>query len=372
MGTISKSKTKSKNILIKGYTPIEISIPSYQDQNEETCTNFKPSTTTVMYVKEHKQNASSSAPSSSTSASLFVVNAPMIPKVYTHIFLHQFFSQFGEVERVNVIKNPREKNANNLSLVQNEPIQEQKDMLFSVNNEQVHPCPNSFGFNQNKYDEGKFAHVVFASSKELKQSIRAIQKMDCSISVSSSDLSTLMSESKTVAKKNINNGDNHDESSDEESTEDTSNAQLLTRLVNRRRQNIIPRSILMEKCNAAMEQFEEVEENSKKAKLAAASTPDEDGFVTVSYSNAVGSKREMEEGNTTFSKEMLERRRKGNKRSRKRKEGNVVSGSSELKDFYRFQMRESRKKNIEELRQKFEEDLKAVQKMKDQKRYRPF
>jgi len=364
------SKSKSKATLIKGYTPIQLSIPTHKNQNEENSTNLKSSTTSFMYVKEHKQNTLSKSLSSSAT-SLFVVNAPMIPKIFTHIFLHHLFSQFGEVEKVTVIQNPREKNANN-SLEQNEPMNEIKQILWSEKTSQVHPCPNLFGFQQNKYDEGKFAHIIFPSSKELKRTLQTIQKMNCSIAITSSDLSTLMAESKNLFESQSKSKDDDSDSSDKEEEEDSARISIVARLANRRRQNIIPRAVLMERCNDAMEQFELAEENSRKAKLAAASAPDEDGFVTVSYSNAVGSKREMEEDNTTFSKDMLDRRRKGNKRSRKKKDGDVVSGSSELKDFYRFQMRETRKKNIEQLRQKFEEDLKAVKKMKDQKRYRPF
>ena len=67
-----------------------------------------------------------------------------------------------------------------------------------------------------------------------------------------------------------------------------------------------------------MEQLVIEEETMKTTKRKASFTPDEDGFITVSYSNAVGSKRDMEEDNTTFSKDLLERRRKGTKRSRKK------------------------------------------------------
>ena len=47
-------------------------------------------------------------------------------------------------------------------------------------------------------------------------------------------------------------------------------------------------------------------------------------------------------------------------------------GSAELKDFYRFQTKESRKRGILELRKRFEEDLVRVKKLKEEKAYRPF
>jgi len=59
------------------------------------------------------------------------------------------------------------------------------------------------------------------------------------------------------------------------------------------------------------------------------------------------------------------------KRARSAKE-NLVKGSDELKDFFRFQMRESKKRGMEELKTRFEDDLKRVKRMKEQMMYRPF
>lgn len=155
---------------------------------------------------------------------------------------------------------------------------------------------------------------------------------------------------------------------------------------------------LLHECNQVISQFETAEEAQKSKRAAILSQPDEDGFVTVSYSNAVGSKRDLDDsenanlmdmGNGVDGGESWEEapqlqlnsqsqqliRRKMGGRSRKRKkdsDNGVVSGASELQDFYRFQMRETRKKHMEELRQQFQDDLKEVQKMKKQKRYRPF
>ena len=360
----SKSKTKSNSALIKGYLPVQVTIPNANnDSSTESC----------MFVKEHKQTTSSLA-------ALFVVNAPMVPNVRTHLFLHFLFSKFGEVEKVTVVRNPRDKNT-----ISN-TIGEMNDMnssgltepsLWSENSEYFSQSSNLFEFQKNIDDEGRFAHVLFVSSKEMKRSLLSIKKLKCQISVSPDDLSQLVSESKYLRKQEqeSNKIESDDEDDDSKSEEEEESIPILTRLVNRRKQNIIPRSVLLNKCNEAMEQFELAEENSKKSRGAITSEPDEDGFVTVSYSNVVGSKHELEEddaafGGTSMGSKVVLERRKGNKRSRKKKEGNT--GSSELKDFYRFQMRETRKKNIEELRSKFEQDLKAVQKMKDQKLYRPF
>ena len=122
----------------------------------------------------------------------------------------------------------------------------------------------------------------------------------------------------------------------------------------------------MEECNRVMTEYEEAEEAKRRAQEAAKAQPDDDGFVTVSYSTAVGSKAELEQSMTATTPS---RRRSGNKRSRNNKK-NI--GSSELKDFYRFQRRENRKRTMDDLRQQFEEDLKRVKRMKEEKQYRPF
>ena len=121
----------------------------------------------------------------------------------------------------------------------------------------------------------------------------------------------------------------------------------------------------MEECNAVMQAYEDAEEKKRLAQEAAKAAPDDDGFITVSYSNAVGSKVEFEQSATATTPS----RRKGNKRSRKKKE---AVGSGQLKDFYRFQRAESRKRTMEDLRRKFEEDVRKVKRLKEEKEYRPF
>jgi len=125
------------------------------------------------------------------------------------------------------------------------------------------------------------------------------------------------------------------------------------------------RSKLMGECNAVMQAYEEAEEAKRRAQEAAKAEPDDDGFVTVSYSNAVGSKIEFEQSATATTPS----RRKGNKRSRKKKE---TIGSGELKDFYRFQRADNRKRTMEDLRKQFEEDVRKVKRLKEEKEYRPF
>ena len=61
------------------------------------------------------------------------------------------------------------------------------------------------------------------------------------------------------------------------------------------------------------------------------------------------------------------------KRNRKRKSNNnIISGADELTDFYRYQMKHTRKVEVQELKKRFEEDLVRVRKMKEERAYRPF
>jgi Ribosomal RNA-processing protein 7 (RRP7) C-terminal domain len=72
------------------------------------------------------------------------------------------------------------------------------------------------------------------------------------------------------------------------------------------------------------------------------SEPDEEGFITVT-------RREREDG-------VVERKNK----------------AIGLEDFYKFQKRERREKQMEELRKKFEEDKKKVEKAKEGRKFKPF
>lgn len=388
--TAATSKSKSKTNLIKGYLPIRLSLPMhFSDENKVT----------FMYIKEHNQNTSSRL-----STTLFVVNAPMVPNISTHLFLHSLFSKFGEVEKVIVVRNPRSSNSNKTSTGLNtnnidktgtddnekksdsiswsEKYETPQSISSSLTPSLPLSCCNIFGFDKNILDEGKFAHVIFVSNKEMKKTLSSIRKLQSELCLDPSELSRLVSDSKQyLLQQQQKPKDDESSDSDEESKDGVksalSSSSILTCLVNKRKRNTIPRSVLMNYCNSAMAQFETVEEEAAASSNNRNSEPDEDGFITVSYSNAVGSKRQMEDDTAAFggssmtSKEYLERRR-GNTSKRARKRKDTTSGSSELKDFYRFQMRETRKKNIEELRSKFEEDLKAVQKIKEKKGYRPF
>ncbi|CAM9196956.1 unnamed protein product [Chrysoparadoxa australica] len=79
--------------------------------------------------------------------------------------------------------------------------------------------------------------------------------------------------------------------------------------------------------------------------------PDEDGFVTVTY----------------------KRKRKGGASGPVGRASEVQKKKKlELKDFYRFQMREEKREQLARLREKFEEDKARVAKLKLARKFKPF
>jgi ribosomal RNA-processing protein 7 len=113
-----------------------------------------------------------------------------------------------------------------------------------------------------------------------------------------------------------------------------------------------------------MAAFEDQEAEAERRAKLAAEQPDDDGFITVTHGStpSFGAANDFEEEKHNV------HRRKAGKRSRKRK----ATGADELSDFYRFQLKETRKKEVQDLKARFVEDLKKVKKLKEEKAYRPF
>ena len=101
------------------------------------------------------------------------------------------------------------------------------------------------------------------------------------------------------------------------------------------------RQQLMQLCNETMAAYEDQEAEAERRAKLAAEQPDEDGFITVTHGTtpSFGAANDFEE------EKHGAHRRKAGKRSRKRK----ATGADELQDFYRFQMKETRKKAKEPL-----------------------
>lgn len=114
---------------------------------------------------------------------------------------------------------------------------------------------------------------------------------------------------------------------------------------------------LQEEVDDFMATFEENELFQKQEKERRLNEADEDGFMPVKNRNK--RKRSSAADDTTG--------RTSKKHQRARQKKNL-----ELKDFYRFQIREDRVQKLDTLRKKFDEDKQRVAKMKEERKFKPF
>jgi ribosomal RNA-processing protein 7 len=379
-----KAKNKSPAPLIKGYLPVRLKLHSGEDE-------------TFFFVKEHRATNAKGSSFSSTrkgggarSDTLFVVNAPVAPPVPTRALLQALFGRYGNVTRVTVVENPREGSRATPS-----PDAASSTTSYSFSSlacwtDRFRP-PSFLPASDTSMTRGKFAHVVFDSPGEMKKAFRALSDIMSGIPdpredgnedwsdkdllpglvIARSELQALSppldEESVTIRSDKKGSG---------QSSFGSSRVLAVAQRYQRQyRELSASRPALLEECNRVVREFEQDEENERLAREVASNEPDADGFITVSYgsgsaasTSAIGvaptrgsSKRELDEDATG-------RRKMGQKRKRKKK----VHGSSELRDFYRFQTKVERKKALQGLRQSFEEDLAKIRKMKEEKQCLPF
>ena len=314
--------TQAATPLIKGYLPVRLTLPAGNEEPEDT----------FFYVKEHVAGDKNT---------LFVCNAPVVPGIQTRILLRSLLGRYGDVERVTVVPNPRKAHHED-SLVWTKLT-----------------APSFFG---PIHAEGKFAHVVFRSSKEMKKAIKGLDTLMSTkeicpgLKLEKLEIQTLQDE---TARKEAG-----DDTNDDVESKVALTGILAVASRYRKALENLSRKVLLEECNEVMEKYENEEEEDRLSRENAKNEQDEDGFTKVSYSSTkVGSKRDLEVGVTTTNN------RRGSKRSRTKKDAN---GSTSQADFYRFQTKEVKKNNLQNLRLKFEEDLAKVKKMKEEREYRPF
>jgi len=398
---------------LKGYLPIRIGLPPSAACKFLTSRSNTDRTDTFCFVKEHRTGASGK------SSTLFVVNCPFVPNVRTSLLLKSTFARYGDVERVTVVRDPRDVAAPSAlaaagkdddhegddatapagasSKTTSQPPSSDAAAKLFDDQVEVFSDPHRINFVDSN-DEGSFGHVVFASSKDLRLALKALGKLMASgpsekdglppaVTLGALEVQDLVEASNKLLKKEEAakygvpmHGPPRQDDSDSESDgqdDDPGNRKRKKRrvktgihaLAERQRTLYVKRRFLMEACNAIMEQYEEAEEEAAARARAAAQMPDDDGFVTVVSSKAPAVGADLEEDVIGGGDAGEEGRRKGSKRKRKKKE---ARGSSELKDFYRFQTKETRKKGLQELRERFEADLAKVKKLKEEKAYRAF
>ena len=193
--------------LIKGYLPVRLSIPrnhaldggvvdhhAENDDEDHDETTTATTTTTYFYVKEHHNNNQGGGNGGCTT--LFVANVPVIPGIASDLLLRSIFGRFlsgksggsYNIKQVTVIENPR-KNANvddlNSILAKSSTWTTDSDL---INDPSYLPTLTN-------YKQGKFAHVIFNSTKDMKRSLKGLQNImksgsDAAVEIESIEIQT--------------------------------------------------------------------------------------------------------------------------------------------------------------------------------------
>ncbi|KAJ3063563.1 Ribosomal RNA-processing protein 7 A [Podochytrium sp. JEL0797] len=112
-----------------------------------------------------------------------------------------------------------------------------------------------------------------------------------------------------------------------------------------------PLATLQAQADAHMEQYDAMQDAHRRDLLQRREMPDEDGFTLVHHPKNIKKKVVPYE----------------EKQEPKKKQKKL-----EKVDFYRFQMREAKRTQLVELRTKFEEDKKRIEKLKANRKFKPY
>jgi Ribosomal RNA-processing protein 7 (RRP7) C-terminal domain len=369
---------------IKNYLPVRIQWPD--------------ATTTFIYVKEHVATTSTASSTRLTAThtdatvsqhkqqqpTLFVANCPNVANIPTKRLLQAIFGQYGEVVRVTCIANPRSA-ANGGSGPLNGHCERvpwnATANLTTVSShwtDNIAP-PSYFQYNR---DGPQFAHVVFATSKDLQQTLRALSHAMASSSSTSSTTTDPVIEISALELQTLRDDEDNADDDDNGRNTDTTSGILAVAARYRASLHSCSANDLMEECNRVVADHEEALAAAQKQRAMAASKPDEDGFVTVSYSNNTVGESAM---NMNDNEENVEHVRASSASAKaaaasgraggrlravtalgRRRKKKTLGGAQPLPDFYRFQMRESKQKSVHELRRRFAQDVERVQRQKQQ------
>ena len=117
--------------------------------------------------------------------------------------------------------------------------------------------------------------------------------------------------------------------------------------------------ILQESVDKELLEFEEYEYEMKKEALAKRNVPDADGFITVTRARGRRNTNKDEKGASVVAVSQ-------------KQVANLKPKNKELPDFYRFQMRENKRNQLADLRQKFELDKKRIEELKRRRKFKPY
>ncbi len=133
--------------------------------------------------------------------------------------------------------------------------------------------------------------------------------------------------------------------------------------------SIIPRNALKEKTKKYMSLFhtKEAQLLKEKQRLMPVGVPDEDGFVTVTSKKRARKEDDVDDLEHIGISENGTGRTASGKLPRSRKKKSLV-----IENFYKFQKKQSQISKLKELRKKFNEDKKRVEKQKMSRKFNPF
>lgn len=117
---------------------------------------------------------------------------------------------------------------------------------------------------------------------------------------------------------------------------------------------------LQEEVDIFMKEFDDKEEMEQAERMKQSKEPDDDGFIKVISKNKRKRQDNELDENTSARKANTSRTRNNKKKPK------------ELKNFYRYQIKDAKIKQLEELRKKFDEDKIKVLKMKEDRKFKPF
>ena len=191
----STMKTPMKTPTIKGYIPVRIELPpiilgrsddvdQQQHQRHYTFTSF-------IYVKEHAPNTSRTAAvaddgdsTATTTRTLFIANCPANGPLPTDAYLRAIFeSSFdADIVRVTVIQD-HTRYRHNMSITAagtatpNDVFfrQQQQTTAAGLDDDDICCAPS-----RRREGDGKFAHVVFATSNEMKRVMKKLAVVNIS------------------------------------------------------------------------------------------------------------------------------------------------------------------------------------------------
>lgn len=121
------------------------------------------------------------------------------------------------------------------------------------------------------------------------------------------------------------------------------------------KKNFVDAKKLNSEIDEFMLNYDEEKEKKEKEEEEKLNQPDEDGWVTVTPKSR--------KSNLAFTEKNIEKMKSKQKKKRQQ---------MQLVNFYSFQMKESKKEYIAQLRKKFDEDKKKIEAMKQTRKFKPF